>query len=137
MRYLSWIVTLPVALVAVLFAISNRESVTFALWPLPFTMEAPLYLATLAALVAGFVCGGAVVWLSQGRRRRIARKAKAHALRLEREIDSIGRRAADAEERSLAAEARADELSRRIEEAGNQVAVVTEPSPRSNVPTIH
>lgn len=58
MRLFSWLIGFPLAVVAALFAVSNKGATTFALWPLPFTVEAPLYLATLIALVAGFVVGG-------------------------------------------------------------------------------
>ncbi|PWC30984.1 LapA family protein [Azospirillum sp. TSO35-2] len=99
MRHLSWIVTLPVALVAILFAISNRGVVTLSLWPLPFTLDAPVYLATLAALVLGFVAGGFVVWNSQRRHRSRARRESRRVLVLERELKEAQARAAAAEKR--------------------------------------
>lgn len=99
MRYLSWIITIPVAVLAVLFAISNRDEVVFALWPTPFTLEAPLYLATLIALVIGFVAGGVVAWLGQHRNRRRASVQTDRANRLERELTEVRARAAAAEKR--------------------------------------
>lgn len=99
MRLLSWLVSLPVALAAVLFAISNRESVTLALWPLPFTVTAPVYLAALLALLAGFLAGGAVVWFGQhGERWRAGRLAR-RVSRLEEELRQAKQRAATAEKR--------------------------------------
>ena len=41
MRYLSWIITIPIALVIVSFAVSNRGPVDLALWPLPFEITVP------------------------------------------------------------------------------------------------
>ncbi|CAO3350817.1 LapA family protein [Azospirillum sp. A26] len=99
MRHLSWIVTIPVALVAILFAISNRGIVTLSLWPLPFTLETPVYLATLIALVVGFVAGGFIVWNSQRRHRRRARREGNRVLYLERELKEAQARAAAAEKR--------------------------------------
>ncbi|HEY0832997.1 MAG TPA: LapA family protein [Azospirillum sp.] len=99
MRYLTWIITLPIALAAVLFAISNREAVTLSLWPLPFTVEAPVYLATLIALLVGFVAGGIITWLGQGRNRRRARTQGDRAYHLERELKEAQARAAAAEKR--------------------------------------
>ena len=99
MRYLSWIVTLPIALFAVLFAISNREPVTFALWPTPFTLEAPIYLATLVALLGGFIAGGFIAWANQHRNRARARRAEDRVFYLERELQETQARAAAAEKR--------------------------------------
>lgn len=101
MRYLTWIVTIPVALLAVLFAVSNRETVAFGLWPLPFTLDLPLYLAVLGVLVVGFVAGGLVVWVGQHRHRRTARKASARVLQLERDLDDTNTRLRAAEERAM------------------------------------
>jgi len=98
-RYISWIITLPIALFAVLFAISNRDPVTFALWPTPFTLEAPIYLATLLALVVGFVAGGVIAWAAQHRNRTRARRAEDRVFYLEREVQEAQTRAAAAEKR--------------------------------------
>lgn len=99
MRVLSWIITLPIVVVAVLFAISNRGEVVLALWPLPFTLEAPLYLAALVALLAGFLAGGIVTWLAQHRNRRRASVLSDRAARLERELAEARARASAAEKR--------------------------------------
>ncbi|MBP2299938.1 lipopolysaccharide assembly protein LapA domain-containing protein [Azospirillum picis] len=99
MRHLSWIITIPVALVAILFAISNRGIVTLSLWPLPFTLEAPVYIATLVALLLGFLAGGFIVWNSQRRHRRRARREGNRVLYLERELKEAQARAAAAEKR--------------------------------------
>ena len=86
MRLIHWIVTLPVALVAVLFAVSNREGVTVTLWPLPVRLEAPLYLVVLLALVAGFLVGELIAWINAGRARRLARERARRIEALEREL---------------------------------------------------
>ena len=99
MRYFSWIITLPIALFTVLFAISNRETVTFALWPTPFTLEAPIYLAILLALLVGFVVGGFIAWAKQHRNRARARRAEDRVFYLERELQETQARAAAAEKR--------------------------------------
>lgn len=98
-RYLSWIITLPLALFAVLFAISNRELVTLGLWPLPFTMEAPLYLASLLALVIGFLGGGIIAWFAQRHVRKLVRRQSTRIKFLEAELRDVEERAATAEKR--------------------------------------
>lgn len=70
MRRLSWIVTLPITILAVLFALSNSGSVQVRLWPLPWVAELPLYLLILGSLLLGFLFGAVVAWISSGARRR-------------------------------------------------------------------
>lgn len=86
MRLVHWVVTLPVALVVVLFAVSNRESVTVTVWPLPVRLEAPLYLVVLLALLAGFLVGELVAWINGARARRLARERARRIEALEREL---------------------------------------------------
>ncbi len=86
MRPVHWIVTAPAALAAALFAVSNREHVSVALWPLPDALDAPLYLVVLLALVLGFLFGELVAWLTAGRTRRLARERMRRIAALEREL---------------------------------------------------
>ena len=65
MRYIAWIVTIPFALLLLSFAISNREAVTLGLWPLPFRIDAPVYLVALLPLLFGVVIGGLVLWFGR------------------------------------------------------------------------
>jgi len=106
-RYLSLILTIPVAVLAVLFAVSNRGIVTFSLWPTPFTVDAPIYLATLLFLAVGFVLGGVITWLGQGRHRRRGRVMADRAAILERDLK-------DAQVRAAAAEKRLAELNKPV-----------------------
>ena len=86
MKFLFWVAILAVAILLALFAVSNRTEAALAFWPLPFVAELPLYLATLAALIAGFACGAATVWLGAGTRRREARRCRRRLAVLEREL---------------------------------------------------
>ncbi len=86
MKRLSWILTLPLMVVAVIFAISNREVVTLDLWPLAMTIQAPLFVLVLGSAVVGLLAGAVVAWFSGGPTRRRARAARRHAAELEREI---------------------------------------------------
>lgn len=70
MRRLSWIVTLPLTVLAVLFALSNSATSEVRLWPLPWVAELPLYLLILGSLLLGFLLGAVVAWISSGARRR-------------------------------------------------------------------
>ena len=88
MRLLFWIVVAVIAAALALFAVSNRETVGLALWPLPFVVELRLYLAILAALLVGFVLGAAAIWIAgRGRRRESRRRGRRLAV-LERELEA-------------------------------------------------
>ena len=79
------LVFLAIAVVVVMFAVSNRDEVMVSLWPLPFSVGMRLSVAVLGALAVGIVLGGAIAWTS-GASRRLrrqpgARKAAATAAR--------------------------------------------------------
>src|SRR5258708_2737589 len=73
MRRLSYIVTLPLAIILVVFAIANRDLLVINFWPLPWTASLPAFLALFLALLIGFLAGAMAAWLSGRRTRRRAR----------------------------------------------------------------
>jgi uncharacterized integral membrane protein len=78
-RALSALVTLPLTLLVVVFAISNRHTVLVGLWPFEGAVEMPLYLLALGALAVGLLAGGLLAWINalgaRWRARREARRA--------------------------------------------------------------
>jgi putative membrane protein len=89
MKYLWWIVLAVVAVALILFAVSNRETVSLSLWLLPgAAIELPLYLLVLATLLVGFVIGDLTGWIGGWRWRREARRGRERIAMLEREIES-------------------------------------------------
>jgi uncharacterized integral membrane protein len=88
MRILWWIVLAVIAVILILFAVSNRESVSVGLWPLPDFVEMPLYLLVLGTLIIGFFFGEVVAWIGGLRWRREARRSRERIALLERELDA-------------------------------------------------
>ena len=86
MRVLFWVLALLVAVVLASFAVSNREPVALGLWPLPWLLQAPVYLAVFGALLLGVVIGALAVWAGGARRRRELRRHRRHIAALEREL---------------------------------------------------
>ncbi len=86
MKRFSWILTLPVIVVAAIFAIANREPITLDLWPFEASPRLPLFVILLACLVFGLVVGGLATWLSAAPTRRRARQARQRVAELEREV---------------------------------------------------
>jgi uncharacterized integral membrane protein len=84
-KRLLWLfVAIPVAVLLIVFSVANRAPVTMLLDP--FSRENPAIALTLpffvfifAAFVTGLLIGGFLVWLSQGRNRKEARRQAAEA----------------------------------------------------------
>jgi uncharacterized integral membrane protein len=91
-RRLSWIITLPLTVIAVLFALSNSAPTEVRLWPLPWAADLPLYLLILGFLLIGFLLGIVVAWLSGGSRRRRMRMLSEQVRAQAGEISELHRR---------------------------------------------
>jgi len=57
MRIIAWLVGLPLAVIVVLFAVSNRQAITIGFWPFPERIDAPAYLIGLIPLALGLLVG--------------------------------------------------------------------------------
>lgn len=95
-RYLIWILTLPIVLLAVVFSVANRGPVEIDLWPLDLRVALPLYLLLLLSLFVGLLLGLVVAHFSAGRSRTQARDSRYRAEMLERENARLKKQAADA-----------------------------------------
>lgn len=85
MKRFSWILTLPLIVVAVIFAIANREPITLDLWPFEASPRLPLFVILLACVGFGLAVGGLATWLSAVPARQRARQARRRVAELERE----------------------------------------------------
>ncbi len=101
MRFLSWLLGLPLLVVAVVFAVSNRHPVRAELWPFPFHLDMPLYIAVLVPLAVGLLAGVVIGWLANAPARREARRNRRRAKDLEHEVEVLRKPANDAEGRAL------------------------------------
>ena len=75
MRFTTWIIGVPVALVAIWIALANRLPVVLSLDPFSqsapaMTVQMPLYLLLFAAVLAGVLLGGFAIGF-----RRVARRS--------------------------------------------------------------
>jgi uncharacterized integral membrane protein len=91
-RILAWIVTAPLVVLVVLFAVSNLDEVTLHLWPLPFDLTVAIWLLTLIELFVGFLLGAIVTWIADRRRRREARLLARRVRELEQALAAAGER---------------------------------------------
>lgn len=85
--FLFWMVLAPLALVALVFLLSNRSLIPVELWPLPVVLHPPLSVVILVSVFAGFLMGGFIAWTSAGKARRQARADARRLKTLERELE--------------------------------------------------
>jgi uncharacterized integral membrane protein len=85
-RVLGRALLLVLAVFLIVFAVSNRETVSLAFWPFPFLVESPLYLLFFLTLLIGGLIGAAAAWLAGGRNRRDLRRQRRRIEALEREL---------------------------------------------------
>ena len=76
-------------LIGVLIAVSNRQPVQLALWPLPHLVVMPVYLLVIGMLLLGVLAGLGMGWWVGRHHRRRAREASGEATRLEREVQRL------------------------------------------------
>jgi uncharacterized integral membrane protein len=76
-------------LVGVLIAVSNRQPVQLALWPLPHLVVMPVYLLVIGVLLLGILAGLGMGWWAGRHHRRRAREASGEAARLDRELQRL------------------------------------------------
>ncbi len=79
MRYLSWLITLPILLALINFALANRNDVTVSFWPFDAEVTLPLSVLLVGMLFLGLLLGSFVAWLA-------SLKHRFHARRLSREL---------------------------------------------------
>jgi len=96
-KHIRWILTVPLTVVVIAFAVANREFVPIDLWPLEVALELPVFVLVLGSMLAGFLIGALVMWLSAGTQRRRARAVRGQLGKLEREA----RRQQDTQDRAV------------------------------------
>ncbi len=83
------IVAIPLLLIGILFALSNREPVKLGLWPTDYAIQVPVSLAILVAMGIAFFIGGIVLWISVLGARGRARSAERARERLQAEVATL------------------------------------------------
>ena len=86
MRLINSIIGVVVALMVILFAVSNRQPVTIEVWPFPYQVSLGLYAVILLTLAVGFIAGAIGMWLVGGQKRRELRRLKRQTRDLEESL---------------------------------------------------
>ena len=90
------LVLMPLALIIAMFAVANRAPVLigfdpFGAQPPMFAFVSPLFLALMVALILGVIVGGVAAWMSQGPKRRRARRLAAELKASRAEVEALRR----------------------------------------------
>jgi uncharacterized integral membrane protein len=87
------VILVPLALLAIAFAVGNHGSVSISFDPFSetpgYTVDVPLFVVVFIALILGVLAGGFATWLGQGRHRRAARMHRRDVERLRSDIDRM------------------------------------------------
>lgn len=67
-RLLFWLLALVLAIIIIVFSVSNRGSIEIDLW-LYQTPPVPVFAVVLLAIFVGFIWGGLAAWAGAGRTR--------------------------------------------------------------------
>jgi uncharacterized integral membrane protein len=102
LKLVHWLVTLPVTVILIYFAVCNRQIVEVSFWPFA-SVSVWAFMLALPALVLGFLAGELAAWAGGRQRREEARAAARRIAALEQELRALENRlaaqdgAADAE----------------------------------------
>ena len=86
MKFINSIIGALVALLVILFAVSNRETVAVELWPFPYQLALSLYAVILLAVLVGFLAGAVAVWLVGSKKRGELRRLRRQTRDLEQSL---------------------------------------------------
>lgn len=89
MRLFNIVLAFMFAILAISFAVSNRDIVPVSLWPLPFEWPMPVAMVGFLALLVGFILGGIAAWIGAGTSRSRARAAERKTREQAREISKL------------------------------------------------
>ena len=91
MNRLRWLITVPVAIIVVIFAVKNRGDASVNLWPFDLIITWPLFAFVFIGAGVGFVFGAALMWFTAAPARRRARERAGQIRELERAAQNTER----------------------------------------------
>ena len=95
-KFLKAAILIPLGLVILIFAVANRQIVTFSLDPFgttdtadPWVFAMPLFVLATGLVIIGVLIGGIATWIRQGKWRRLARQREDESRNLRAENDRL------------------------------------------------
>jgi uncharacterized integral membrane protein len=92
-----WFIFLPLAILVVLFMLSNPQSIELRLWPFDLAWTASAAIAVLSIAAMAFLLGALIAWAAALPARRRGRAAERRVMELEANLKTLSaaREAAD------------------------------------------
>ena len=92
-KFVTLAILVPLAVVIVMFAVANRETITVSFDPFDaaqpaYALKLPLFILIFVLVGLGVVVGGIAAWLRQHKWRMRARRAEAEARELRTRLDA-------------------------------------------------
>lgn len=94
MRLLKWFFTLPLILLLLVFALSNKDAATVSFWPFSFSLSLPLSFLLALSLALGLLLGGLTVWLGDLKYRFEAQHLRHEVTKLTKQLVALQNAAA-------------------------------------------
>ena len=91
-----WFIFLPLAILVVLFMLSNPQSIELRLWPFDLAWTASAAIAVLSIAAVAFLLGALIAWAAAIPARRRGRAAERRVAELEARITALNASAAQA-----------------------------------------
>lgn len=88
-RFCSFLFSFAFLLLVVSFVLSNRDAVDVALFPLPYTISAPIYIIVLIILVIGWISGMSIGRMGTNKARSALKREMRRAELLDNEIKAL------------------------------------------------
>ena len=89
MKIVSGSIGLVLIVLALCFALANRQAATISLWPFGVDLTAPLYLLSLGTLFLGLLAGALIAWLFMLPHRFTARRLRKDIALLRSKIEGL------------------------------------------------
>lgn len=96
-----WFIFLPLAVLVVLFLLSNPQSIELRLWPFDLAWTASAAVAVLSIAAVAFLLGALIAWAAALPARRRGRAAERRVVMLEAEVKSLSATKPGSEEKAL------------------------------------
>jgi uncharacterized integral membrane protein len=98
-RTFNWVVGLPLAILAIAFAVANRQWITVSFDPISrdaprIFVNMPQWVLLFMGIFIGLIVGWIAAWWNQGKHRRAVREARLELLKAQSEHERFKREAA-------------------------------------------
>jgi uncharacterized integral membrane protein len=83
------LITFPLLVLLVLFALSNGDPIKIGLWPTDVGIVVPVSVAVMVGMAGAFLVGALFVWIGALGQRRRARRAEARVRVLDQQLETL------------------------------------------------